>query len=1261
MANLEFCDTHNMVAYLQKPEGSEEFHQIVNFLNTSHIRYALIKNPTIYVSLIQQFWKTATTRTLNNKEMEITNAIDGKVKIVTEASVRRRLKLEDSYGISILPNTEIFEQLALMGYVSNSDKLTFQKGHFSPQWRFFIHTILHCLSSKKTAWEQFSSNIETALICLATNRTFNFSKMIFDGMVKNLDNEAASTGVDVRHGGAATTVTSLDAGQGSGNNDKTPFMPYDSPLLRVNTLRSDEERMQHNELMDLVTKLSDRVLALEEDLKQTKKVYGGAYTKLIMKVKKLEKTVKTSQAKRKAKIVVSDEEVDFEDPSKEGRSMIEEIDQDAEVTLVTPTQVLADTARRNVQTYTRRRAVSTGSGRVSTASKMISFAEESVSNACASMPVSTAGMVDKGKGIMEESESAVTKAKRTYGENGLTLRADLGFSRVLLFYLTRTISTSIFMMNFPDSTSFADLWKLCQSYGTVVDVYIPNQRSKAGKRFAFVRFIKVVNVNMLVGNLCTLWIGRMHLQANVVRFERSPLQPSRPAPLVRSAKSAPSFASAVKGILATPLSASPAMVLDESCMVAHDLERFVVGEIKQLSSINNLLMFYQMRVSLTVVWVDVEGVPMNVWSRTTFHKIGSKWGEVLDLEESKDGFFARKRLCIKTNQEDNILEKFKIIVKGKIFVVRAKELFVWSPSFTEVPEKEHCYDEESIVDDGMPQSKLTKHMNLEEESDIEAVSNTFFGDNTDEVGNVANSVHPFIHKETSPNPFNVYELLNKRNKDVDIPGSEPRGYSSRILESAQNVDDQCSPEIQGCGRKQKEGGSILEILEEMIKFIASSRLVEVQLEGFNFTWAHSSASKMRKLDRFLVTDGLLSMFPHISAICLDRHLSDHRPILYREVVMDYGATPFCIFHSWFDLLGFDHMVTQTWNSITLNDNNEMIRFKKKLQILKKEICVWVADQKKNQLHDFKTIVARESIQKAKIQWAVKGDENSKFFHRIINRKRANLAVKGIMIDGEWVDEPNRVKEEFQDYFANRFYDRVLGMVEWFFDHASFSIRCNSSFITLIPKTLDPKTVGDYRPISFIGSLYKVVTKILATRLSTVILELISDVQTAFLPNRQILDGPFIINEFLARCHHKKQRAMVFKVDFAKAYDSIRWNYLEAVFNSFGSPTAEFQFHRGLKQGDPLAPYLFILIMESLHLSFSRVIEAGFFTGFKLDSSTTLSHLLYADDAVFIGKWSCDNLRSIMHTLRCFSLLSRLSINLKKSQLLGVGISASFVQ
>ncbi|GJS85472.1 RNA-directed DNA polymerase, eukaryota [Tanacetum coccineum] len=480
------------------------------------------------------------------------------------------------------------------------------------------------------------------------------------------------------------------------------------------------------------------------------------------------------------------------------------------------------------------------------------------------------------------------------------------------------------------------------------------------------------------------------------------------------------------------------------------------------------------------------------------------------------------------------------------------------------------------------------------------------------------------------------------------------------------------------------------------------------------------------------------------------------------------------------------MVVDTWNRLNLEDSNDMIRFKKKLQLLKKVIRSWVSNYKKEQsriiddfkkqlhdidvvldqggvnddlliarkelvknIQDFQMVEARDYVQKAKVHWAIEGDENSKFYHGIINRKRSQLSIKGIMVDGVWVDDPSLVKDEFRSHFATRFqapgasrsrlnfqfpnrlnteqaakmegpishdeirnavwscgdnkspgpdgftfeffrkFWNVIGpdfcaAVDWFFLHSAFAKGCNSSFIALIPKTPDAKFVGEFRPISLIGSLYKVITKILANRLSNVISDLVADVQTAFLPNRQILDGPFIVNEVLSWCKFKQKQAMVFKVDFAKAYDSVRWDFLDDVLEAFGfgfkwrswvlgslssgmasivingSPTAEFKFHCGLKQGDPLAPYLFILIMESLHLSFSRVIDAGLFKGIKIDHNTQISHLFYADDAIFIGEWSDNNIKFILHVLHCFSLASGLKINLKKSNLLGFGVSREMV-
>ncbi|GJT67045.1 hypothetical protein Tco_1018525 [Tanacetum coccineum] len=231
-----------MVAFLEKSTGSAGFHQIIDFLTRSHICYALTKKPEVCVSFIKQFWRSAVASIDDNREVEINATIDGHSLSITEGSLRRHLKLADQDGIASIPNSEIFEQLALMGYHTDSDKLTFQKGAFSPQWRFLIHCILHCLSPKKTAWEQFSSNIAAAVICLATNRKFNFSRLIFEHMVSNISKHHLPT-------------------------------PHDSPLHAVHSYGSDEGSLKLNELIDLVTKLSDRIGALEDDLKKTKNTY----------------------------------------------------------------------------------------------------------------------------------------------------------------------------------------------------------------------------------------------------------------------------------------------------------------------------------------------------------------------------------------------------------------------------------------------------------------------------------------------------------------------------------------------------------------------------------------------------------------------------------------------------------------------------------------------------------------------------------------------------------------------------------------------------------------------------------------------------------------------------------------------------------------------------------------------------------------------------------------------------------------------------
>ncbi|GKB42947.1 hypothetical protein Tco_0887889 [Tanacetum coccineum] len=446
-----------MVAILEKSTGSAGFHQIIDFLNQSHICYALTKKPEVCVSFIKQFWRSAEVTTAENGEVKITATIDGHSMTITEGSLRRHLKLDDQDGISSIPNSEIFEQLALMGYHTDSDKLTFQKGAFSPQWRFLIHSILHCLSPKKTAWEQFSSNIATAVICLATNRKFiqicldmqrhqlqqhtrtyhvpSLSMKVFNNMKRPTkgysSQEVALFPTMLNVTAPSTSPTQPSPTQPSPTQPSptppSPTLPspgaerhfptpHDSPLYVVHSHGSDEGSLKLNELTVLVTKLSDRIGVLEDDLRTTKKTYSSAFTKLILRVKKLEARVKIGKSRRRAKVVLSEDDEDIaDDPSKQGRKLsdVEVQDKASNETKpviqdVTPTEVIQDqesSEKRSVE-------VSTDGAKQGTASEevpIVSTAEVNLSTARGTVTytrrsVEKRSRQDKGKAIMIESE-----------------------------------------------------------------------------------------------------------------------------------------------------------------------------------------------------------------------------------------------------------------------------------------------------------------------------------------------------------------------------------------------------------------------------------------------------------------------------------------------------------------------------------------------------------------------------------------------------------------------------------------------------------------------------------------------------------------------------------------------------------------------------------------------------------------------------------------------------------------------------------------
>ncbi|GJS01453.1 hypothetical protein Tco_0317961 [Tanacetum coccineum] len=221
----------------------------------------------------------------------------------------------------------------------------------------------------------------------------------------------------------------------------------DLPLSRVNTFGSGEDSMTLQELVVLCTTLSNKVESLETDLRQTKQVYGAAYTKLIMKVKKLEKTVKSSQAKRRARVVILDDEDDLEDPSKQGRK-IADIDQDPDITLVQhdaevqgrygqemefefdlDTAKEVSTADEEVSTTklvsTVGAVVTTASATVSTASLKRVSTDDAITLDETLVNIRKSATKDKGKSKMDESEEVQTKTKLQLQQERRSLEEDM--------------------------------------------------------------------------------------------------------------------------------------------------------------------------------------------------------------------------------------------------------------------------------------------------------------------------------------------------------------------------------------------------------------------------------------------------------------------------------------------------------------------------------------------------------------------------------------------------------------------------------------------------------------------------------------------------------------------------------------------------------------------------------------------------------------------------------------------------------------------
>jgi hypothetical protein len=259
---------------------------------------------------------------------------------------------------------------------------------------------------------------------------------------------------------------------------------------------------------------------------------------------------------------------------------------------------------------------------------------------------------------------------------------------------------------------------------------------------------------------------------------------------------------------------------------------------------------------------------------------------------------------------------------------------------------------------------------------------------------------------------------------------------------------------------------------------------------------------------------------------------------------------------------------------------------------------------------------------------------------------------------------------------------VMGFFDEVYHHCKFERSLNASFIALIPKRQNASNIRDFRPISLIGSIYKLLAKVLANRLKGVLDKLISESQNAFVGGRKILDSVLIANECLDSRLKSRNPGVICKLDIEKAYDHVNWScllylmermgfgrrwrlWIEACISSVqfsvlvnGSPEGFFSSSRGLRQGDPLSPLLFLLMMEVLSRMLSKMEEEGLIQGFRAGSNAVdglcISHLLYADDTILFCDADPDQLLYVRMVLTCFEAVTGLRVNMAKSEMVPVG-------
>ncbi|RVW90073.1 LINE-1 reverse transcriptase-like [Vitis vinifera] len=453
-------------------------------------------------------------------------------------------------------------------------------------------------------------------------------------------------------------------------------------------------------------------------------------------------------------------------------------------------------------------------------------------------------------------------------------------------------------------------------------------------------------------------------------------------------------------------------------------------------------------------------------------------------------------------------------------------------------------------------------------------------------------------------------------------------------------------------------------------------------------WGLNNQSWAR-LDRFLVSPSWLDKFSGVIQRRLPRPVSDHFPILLEGGGLRRGPSPFRFENMWLKVEGFLDLVRSWWREIEVRGTAsyrlaaKMKELKQKLKVWNREVFgnlegnkraalqqvdYWDGVESERSLSLEETELKKEAKESYKkwvlleeSHWRQLSREDQEVREGIANAFHQRLSedvgwkadIEGIQLDRISQQEAESLEIPFSEneiHSALMEMKEILEMFKEFHEQGSFLKSLNNTFLVLIPKKGGVDDLGDFRPISLLGGLYKLMAKVLANRLKRVLNKVVAPTQNAFVMGRQILDASLIANETLH------------KMGFGPRWLGWMWSCISTAKFSVlvnGVPAGFFPSSKGLRQGDPLSPYLFVLGMEVLDALIRRAVAGGYLSGCSIKGdrrhNLKISHLFFADDTIVFYEANKEHLTHLSWILLWFEAASGLRINLDKSEIIPVGV------